>query len=146
MIDEHYRFLDLDNYTRFIFVSEGKQGKVVKGVLFTPNKSNRWNLGFGDLNKGMIDDSVITNNHDVAKVMRTIVKIVYLFFEHYPDRKVIIKPVDEKRKTLYNLIFQRHLSDIQTNFEVIGFIGRKKETYSSNKNYDAFEIKLKSKS
>ena len=58
--------------------------------------------------KGKIDDIVVTNNYDVAKVMRTIAKIVYVFFEHYPERTVYIEPVDEKRKRLYNLIFQRH--------------------------------------
>lgn len=146
MIDKHYRFLGSKNYSRYFFESEGRQGKVMKVVNFSLDKSGRWNLGFGDWRKGQIDDTIITNNYDVAKVIRTIAKITYTFFEQYPDRIVLIKPVDEKRKRLYNLVFQRHISDFEATIEVIGFINQQPETYSVEKNYDTFEIKLKSKS
>ena len=146
MIDEHYRFLGSKSQTRFFFESEGRQGKVMKIVQFTPDQNSRWNLGFGDSHKGKVDDKIITNNFDVAKVMRTIAKIVFIFFKQYPDRVVVINPVDEKRKRLYNLVFQRHILEINPDFEIIGFIEGQPETYSSEKYYDTFEIKLKSQS
>lgn len=144
MIDEHYRFLDLDNKTFYLFQSEGRQGKVMKAVAFTLDNDNLWNLGFGDLKNGKIDDSVITNNFDVPKVMRTIAKIIFDFIEQHPDKFVIIKPVDEKRKRLYNRIFQRHYEDIEPIFELIGIIGYHIEPYSKEKSYDFFVLKLKS--
>ena len=143
MVNEYYRFIDAENYTVFYFASEGTQGTVLKVVLFTLGEDNRWNLGFGDLRNGEIDDSIITNNHDIVKVMGTIAKIVYLFFEKYPDATIAIRPVDEKRKRLYNSIFQRHLSEMKLVFEIIGFVGEESEVYSIGKNYDIFEIKLK---
>ncbi len=145
MISEHYRFLGSKNYTRYFFESIGKQGKVVKIVEFSLDKNNRWNLGFGDWRMGKIDDTVITNNHDVAKVISTVAKIVYIFFEKYPNRVVTINPVDDKRKRLYNIVFQRHITEIEPNFDLIGYINEKPETYSIEKNYDIFELKLKSK-
>ena len=145
MIDEHYRFLDSKKHTYFYFESEGRQGKVKKVVLFTLNDNNLWNLGFGDLKSGKVDDMIVTNNYDVAKVMRTIAKIVYVFFEHYPERIVYIEPVDEKRKRLYNLIFQRHFEEIKDIFELLGSFDYQIEPYSKEKNYDFFILKLKVK-
>ncbi len=144
MIDEHYRFVDSNNYTHYFFESDGRQGKVIKIVQFSVNENNYWNLGFGDWQKGRIDDNIITNNFDVAKVMRTIARIVYVFFEHYPNRTVYIKPVDEKRKRLYNLIFQRHFKEIEPVFELLGAIGNQFEPYSNEENYDFFILKIKS--
>ena len=63
--------------------------------------------------------------------------------EKYPDRTVYIEPVDEKRKKLYNLVFQRHFVEIEPLFDVIGYISEDPEAYSLEKNYDSFDIKLK---
>ncbi len=116
----------------------------MKVVLFTIDNDNLWNLGFGDLIKGKIDDSVITNNYDIPKVMRTIAKIIYDFFEQHPDRIVVIKPVDDKRKRIYNLIFQRHFEEIKDTFELLGIDSYQVEAYSTKKDYDFFILKLKS--
>ena len=145
MIKEHYHYLESKKFQYFSFVSEGLQGQIIKIVQFILDEDNLWNLGFGDWHKGKIDDQVMSNNNDVSKVINTVGKIVYDFFEHYPDRIVSIKPVDEKRKRLYNYVFQRHIIEIEPNFDVIGFIDNKSEVYSAIKNYDSFEIKLKSK-
>ena len=72
--------------------------------------------------------------------------IIYDFIEHHPKSWIIITPVDEKRKRLYNLIFQRHILDIEANFELIGSIGNESETYRRDKIYDGFILKQKSKS
>ena len=143
MIDKHYRFLGSKNYTRYFFESEGKQGKIVKIVQFTFYKDNRWNLGFGDWKRGNIDDTIVSNNHDAIMVIRTVAKITLDFIEKYPDRIVYIEPVDEKRKKLYNLVFQRHFVEIEPLFDVIGYISEDSEAYSLEKNYDSFDIKLK---
>ena len=145
MIEQYYNFLGSKNHTYFFFESEGKQGKIIKIVEFSPYKGNRWNLGFGDWQNGKINDSIITNNHDAMMVIRTVSKITLHFFEHYPDRIVYINPVDEKRKKLYNLVFKRHFLEISPIFDVIGYINEESETYSIEKNYDSFEIKLKIK-
>ena len=75
MINEYYRFLPTKSNRQFFFESEGKQGKVIKIVIFSDVGNGRYNLGFGDWYKGKLDDSIITNNYDVGLVMQTIAKI-----------------------------------------------------------------------
>ena len=143
MIDQHYRFLSTRRNTQFLFESQGKQGVVLKIIVFAAIKNERWNLGFGDLKDGDVDDSVFTNNHDAAKVIRTVAKTIIVFLETYPERIIVIVPIDEKRKSLYNSIFRRYLKEIEPIFEIIGFMNDKGELYSSDKLYDSFELKFK---
>ena len=143
MITESYRYLATKRKTQYTFQSEGLQGKIVKIILFDLQDNGEWNLGFGDWSKGKVDDSVISNNHDAFKVIGTVAKATLDFFEEYPESIVIIKPVDEKRKKLYNTVFQRHFKDINPLFDVVGFINGEKEVYSPQKFFDSFKIPLK---
>ena len=77
------------------------------------------------------------------RVIRTVAKATIEFFEQYPKSTVTIQGVDEKRNKLYNLVFKRHLKDIEPIFDVIGIIKSEKETYSPEKYYERFELKLK---
>ncbi|MDZ7879797.1 MAG: hypothetical protein U5L45_19115 [Saprospiraceae bacterium] len=107
------------------------------------NSRRLWNLGFGDWKDGKIDNSVVSNNNDIVRVISTVAKIAYEFSGNFPQRIIQIKPVDEKRKVLYNHIFRRNYATINVNFNINGFKGRKKEKYSPNKIYDRFELNRK---
>ena len=143
MITDSYPYFATRNKTSFIFESTGKQGTIIKIIQFTLLDSGEWNLGFGDWNNGIIDDLTISNNHDLIRVIQTVAKATYVFFEEYPESVVIIKPVDERRKKLYNLVFQRHIQSIELAFNVMGIINDEKEPFLSKKMYDNFEITLK---
>ena len=54
---------------------------------------------------GDIDDSIITNNQDAIKVIRTVAKITMNFFEDYPLSTILINPVDEKESVYIILLF-----------------------------------------
>lgn len=143
MITETYRYLSSKNKTQYFFESEGIQGKIIKVVLFTYIKDDIWNLGFGDWHKGNIDHWIVSNNNDLVKVIGTVAKIAYEFLEIHPNRSVEIKPIDEKRKRLYNHIFRRHFSIIEPVFQIIGYKDTVGEYYVPEKNYDSFELKRK---
>ena len=143
MINQYYPFSETQNYTRFFFDSKGQNGEITKGVVFSVDVYGFWNLGFGDLVDGELNDSVISNNHDVLMVIGTVAKIIYIFFAHYPDAEILIRPVDEKRKRLYNIVFQRHFDEISPIFEIIGIRDTIFEPYSVEQNYDFFIIKLR---
>jgi hypothetical protein len=144
MINEYYPYIATQHNTIFFFESIGNQGQIVKAVAFQMNKKGIWNLGFGDLgDDDSVDDKIISNNQDVFKVLGTIAKIVFTFIEAYPDRIISIVPVDEKRKILYNRVFQRHFEEIDKRFEVIGTINACDELYSRGKIYDEFTLKFK---
>jgi hypothetical protein len=100
-------------------------------------------LAFGDWKKDDFDDKVMTNNQDVVRVIATVAKVTYCFFEDYPDAILVIDPVDEKRKKLYNIVFQRHAKTIKETFIIMAAIGEKYEIYSPLKMYDSFELSLK---
>lgn len=93
-------------HTRFAFQSESDKGKIVKIIEFYFLDNGKWNLGFGDWNKGTVDDKVVSNNQDTMKVIRTVANVTIAFFKEYPSSVVVIEPVDEKRKRFYNLIFK----------------------------------------
>ncbi len=142
MIDNPYIFLSSRRSTWFVFESEGVMGKIPKLVTFEPYGENRWNVGFGDFKRGIADDSAISNNGDVSRVLNTIAQIIREFFTENPDAIVEIKPIDEKRKRLYNLVFQRHFEKIISDFQIKGLKGGFFETYSPNEFYDGFEIRV----
>jgi hypothetical protein len=143
MIKEAYQYVDVKEGKLFVFQSEGPQGLIVKIVQFTHEGNDIWNLGFGDLDNGGINDNIVTNNHDAMRVIRTVAKITLEFFEKYPSCTIKIRPVDEKRKKLYNIVFKRHFKDIEPIFDVIGSRLGKYETYLPLKYYDKFQLKLK---
>jgi methyltransferase-like protein len=144
MIEETYPYVPIGDTLFFGFISTGINGEIFKVVMFTPTRNGKWNLGFGDWKNSDIDDKVMTNNQDVVKVIGTVAKITYSFFEKYPNACIIVKPVDEKRKKLYNIVFQRHYEVITTDFQIFAIKGRRKEIYSPKKMYDRFELTLKS--
>jgi hypothetical protein len=146
MIEETYPYAQVGDELVYAFRSEGINGVILKIIIFTPVKKNRWNLAFGDWRNSDIDDKVMTNNHDVVKVIGTVAKVTYDFFEKYPNAIVVIKPVDDRRKTLFNIVFKRHYQVITNEVKISGRKkGYRKELYSPNKMYDRFELSLKSK-
>jgi hypothetical protein len=146
MIEETYPYVQVRDELVYVFRSTGINGVIKKLVIFTPTKNGKWNLGFGDWQNNDLDGSVMSNNHDVVKVIGTVAKITYGFFKEYPDAIVVVKPVDEKRKKLYNIVFQRHYQTIIKDFQILAHKkGHRKGIYSPKKMYDNFELSLKSK-
>lgn len=143
MLKETYFYLDTEDKTEYYFQSEGPQGKIIKKVIFSPMDEDLWNLAFGDLHNGDIDDSIISNNNDIVKILATIVKIAYEFSAEFPTRSIHIKPVDKKRKQLYNNVFRRNFEIISQTFHIIGTSNDIDEGYSSEKFYDIFKLKRK---
>jgi hypothetical protein len=106
--------------TRYEFVSTGPKGKIVKVVEFA-NLKFAYNLAFGDLTQGKdFDDSNISNNGDIRKVLQTVVNIIHHFCEENPGQKIYIEPVDKQRRALYNRIFKEKHEEISAFFQVTG--------------------------
>jgi hypothetical protein len=143
MINDAYTYVDTGDKTTFIFHSEGPQGIITKVIEFTLTEENTWNLGFGDWRDNDVDGEIITNNHDAMRVIRTVAKATLDFFDSYPQKVVTIQAIDDKRNRLYNFAFRRHFKDIEPIFDIIGTINGQKETYSPEKYYERFEVKLK---
>ena len=142
-IKESYPTRSINKNLVYIFKSQSEKRIINKVVVFQLEKKNTYNLAFGDEGKkGRIDVHVVSNNNDLVKVISTVAFIVHDFFGHYPNAKISIKGVDERRLKLYNVIFKRYHGDVIQKFEVNGFRDGKEEKYNPNESYDKFEIMI----
>jgi hypothetical protein len=140
---ENYPYIDVEASATFFFFSEGVKGKVPKVVLFTPKEGQTWSLAFGDLTPNGVDVKVISGNLDWVKVMNTVIAVVEQFTEAYPERLVYFKPVDEKRKVLFNWIIQSRKAELENLYLLFGIKEDKEEQYQTGKTYDAFVLRRK---
>ncbi|MBC7777588.1 MAG: hypothetical protein H7246_19295 [Phycisphaerae bacterium] len=140
MIEESYDCFPFNNKTQFFFESTGLKGRVVKVVVFMRMEGNRWNVGFGDVREGRVDDTSFTNNNDVRKVLSTVAKTIYQFSEIHPEKIIVIVPRDERRKHFYNAIFKRYFSIASEVFDIFGILAEDRENYLPEKTYDSFEL------
>jgi hypothetical protein len=142
--------LKTTNYTEtveFRFTSVGEKGEIKKIIEFYPIQENQWNLGFGDLKDGDWVDSVVSNNNDFRKVLQTVANAIHIFLEMYPHQEIIIIPVDNRRKLLYNRMFQQKWDEIEPVFVVkardLSSEDSLYEDYNPRKIFDYFVIKQK---
>lgn len=98
MIKDSYDYFPSANKTLYFFESEGSQGKIHKVIIFTYAGKNLWNLAFGDLKNADIDDSVISNNHDIVKLISTIAKAVYEFSAEFLQESLLLDPLMKNAK------------------------------------------------
>lgn len=138
MIHESYPLITDEKREVFIFESVGPKGRVRKVVIFDQIRADLWNLGFGDLLEHGWDDFVITNNGDLVRVISTVAQAIYQFSERWPERRILINPVDEKRKQLYNTIFKRRHQEVSDLFEIKGIEGETLRSYEPHILFDVF--------
>jgi len=101
-----FRQVDANLYK---FMSEGHE-RIEKVVEFTyVGVPGVMNLGFGDSYDGrMMDDEVVSNNGDIAKVMATIVRIVEDFSRCFPETKIHFAGSTPERTRLYGRILKTY--------------------------------------
>ena len=90
---ERYDYVASADHLEYKFFSQGPKGRIEKLVRFQPFITTAgifFNLGFGDWNENTrsMDDSVVSNNKDVDKVLTTIAHIVMDFTARFPDTEV----------------------------------------------------------
>lgn len=144
MIEQPYPYYALDLDKHYYFKSVGEKGSVYKIVALTLKVNGNWNLGFGDLIDNKINDSIVTNNQDIRKVIGTVAKVAIDFLRLNPDKTIEIEPVDDKRKILYNTVFRRYFTEIDALYVIKGIVRQEEELYDPTKIYDIFTVKLKS--
>jgi hypothetical protein len=77
MITESYNYININDKVEYLFASRGEQGRIPKLVSFTQEKDDLWNLAFGDMINGQMNDSIISNNDNIVKIIGTVAKITY---------------------------------------------------------------------
>jgi hypothetical protein len=74
-----------------------------------------------------------------------VVNALHQFLEKYPERRVFIHPIDNRRKLLYNRIIKENLEEILLFFfiEGVDLIELKMKKYEASERYDAFVLSKK---
>ena len=140
-----YHFKTSPDVLVYEFESVSEQKIIQKVVVYEPLQDDLYHFGFGDLTEsGDIDYKIVSKNNDMDKVLMTVVKTMFLFFEHYPDKKLVFGGSTESRSRLYRQIVARFLENIELYFEVQGFTTYgEQEPFQRNRDYYAFLISQK---
>jgi hypothetical protein len=126
-------------------LSEGPQGRIAKGVIYSPIGGNLFNLAFGDWNEELrdLDDSRKSNNGDRDKVLATVAFTALDFINKFQDAHIYVEGSTPARTRLYQMGIGDNLLEINNNFEVEGLLGEFWEPFQRGRNYAAFLIKRK---
>jgi len=146
MILDRYELKAGHNLTTFEFLSEGTKGQIQKVIQFEPmNIENLYNLAFGDKNleTGIIDDKVISDNGDIEKVLATVVAAVYAFADKYPDVWVYATGSTASRTRLYRMGINKYFKIVSEDFDIMGEYQNEWEWYHFGRDYQAFAVRRK---
>lgn len=139
-----YPFKADSTLASFTFESKGADKVISKLVDFSLIQESVYNLAFGDLDKnGELDDSIVSDNKDMALVLATVVRVVVLFLETYPDRTGFFTGSSRSRTRLYQIIIKKEYQSLSKLFVIEGIENGFREIMELDKNYEAFMIRMK---
>lgn len=76
-------------------------------------------MAFGDVQgDGSIDDSSISNNKDMEKILATIAKIINLFFDKHPKSSVFFTGSTKARTRLYRMAIGNNWAELSKIYRV----------------------------
>ena len=110
------------NLATFEFLSQGRNGNIVKVVQFQKmTLPNLYNLAFGDKNleTGQVDDMAITDNGDFEKVLATVVAAVYAFANEHKGVWIYATGSTEVRTRLYRMGINKYFDIVQSDFKIL---------------------------
>ena len=107
-----------------------------------------YKLAFGDLLPGGgIDDTVVSNNGDIIRVLSTVLQIIRDFTSSQPYLKIMFQGSTKERTILYGRILRMYYREFSAEFKITALVfqsGRVKEVpFNPNKGQQflAFYIK-----
>jgi hypothetical protein len=135
------------DYQMFEFESIGKNGSVLKRILFMPTITPMlYNLEFGDIDEtGMLDYYSISNNDDRDKILATIVKAIEIYTFKYPERLIYFSGSTKERTRLYRMAIGLNFEALSQKFEIMVKTENEIELTAFEKNIQATGFFIKRK-
>jgi hypothetical protein len=134
-----------DSKALFTFRSEGKNGSILKVILFQEleDQLGVFNLGFGDYNEhSRLDDQARSNNGDMDKVLNTVAAAAIQFTSTNQDAIIAAKGSTPARTRLYCLMISRYWGLANEHFEIQGYLPLLGwEPYQHNKPYISLQAR-----
>lgn len=143
---DRYKFEINKSSTEFTFISEGHLGRIEKAIQYEEIQKGFYNLGFGDVNPitREIDDTIVTNNGDMTKILATVAYSLYVFTSKNPNVWIYVTGSSQSRIRLYRMAINKYIQEIEKDF-VIYILLEDGEWYpfKPNTNNSAFLIQRK---
>jgi hypothetical protein len=137
---------DLDGF-QYNFESVSNNKIIKKSIRFYPFQSdpNVYELVFGDiLPDGSIDVKIESKNKDMILIINTVIKTVSYFLDQNPDKSIAFMGSSSSRNRLYRAVIAKLFDEKKDLFDILGWnYDGSIEPFTINKDYLAFEIKLK---
>ena len=139
---EKYSVKTNSNHLTYEFISEGPNGKIAKIVVYQHMFDNFYNLAFGDFTNQheILDDLIVSDNGDTAKILYTVASTLYDFFQHYEGTIVFAQGSTHSRNRLYRRYLAQFLDIITENFMLFGELDGIIERFQKGKDYTSFYI------
>lgn len=128
---------------RYVFESIGSQGIITKVVMFSKMGDNFYNFGFGDYDPRTeaIDDTVISDNGDIVKILATVISIAVKFLSENLMSYIYIEGNSSVRTQLYQRIISRYYNILVPTYELYGLNDGEPEPFQKVKSYESFLIR-----
>ena len=143
---DKYALKASENYVSFEFISEGKNGRIQKKIIFTfIEVLNVWNLGFGDVDNitGEINDLAKSDNGDSEKILATVAQSAVIFTNYHPNSLIFAEGSTPIRTRLYRIGISQNFEEISETFLVWGLLENEWHLFEKNTDYQAFLVKKK---
>lgn len=80
---------------------------------------NYFNVGFGDIMEdGTVNDLAYSGNHDIVKVMATVISVMKDFLKENPAATLAFTGSSDDRTRFYCTILKRHYELLSTEFDI----------------------------
>ena len=133
-----FYFLSLDPFGRNPVL------KIVTYSIYDKHSVTYYNLGFGDFNpeSNEVNDTAVSNNGDMRKILVTVVSTLKMFFEEKPYDSVHVVGSDQRRQAYYQKLIADYSNLIDGVYLVKGGYSEKIEPFHKAKNYEFLLISL----
>lgn len=140
-----YTFHTFNQALRFDFSSIGKS-IIYKAVIYTKTDiPDFYTLALIDVySDGSSDDTSVSDNGDMKKILVTVFKTFSDFFNHYPHAIVGFEGSTPSRTRLYRIAISHELSNIVRLYNVWGILYNNFQPFQKDQPYTGFLISLKS--
>lgn len=118
---EYYADLKIEgDFQVFDFESTGKFGSIHKRTTFESTENPEiFNLAFGDVgDDGEIDDYSRSNNGDRNKILATLVYVIEMYTDRFPNNWVYFQGSTEGRTRLYRIVAGLYFEVLSEKFEI----------------------------
>lgn len=139
-----YPYDTFSEINTFEFTSKGQSGEIRKVVCFQSTEIvDVYNLAFGDRSDNQIDDLSVSNNGDREIILATVAHLIVIFTDKFPSAWIYAKGSTPARTRLYQMGINKHIIEIEIEFEIYGQFNDQWEIFSEHKNYQGFLVRRK---